>query len=312
MSQFVTRRQAIVTACQLTGCGVFSSLARAEDTPENRVRKSNRAIPATPGILPVRWRRRVRKGKSFQVVEGLSEWNASETAIIICDMWAEHPCRMAQMRVGRIAPRMNEVVSLARDQGVAIIHAPSGGMQHYEDTPYRRRMQQAVYSEPPMPIQGWCYHNPDMEGEWPIVDNVKRGTSNVSGCDDPDPKPDRDHDRHEHPAIQIIGYDGISDNGQEIHNFLQQEGRQNVVLMGVHTNMCVRGRPFGIRQQKYLGRNVVLCRDLTDALYDPRDKPFVSHARGVELVIEHIEKYWCPSIEGESLTKVIAGTAGPS
>jgi hypothetical protein len=25
------------------------------------------------------------------------------------------------------------------------------------------------------------------------------------------------------------------------------EGRTNVVLMGVHTNMCVLGRPFGIR-----------------------------------------------------------------
>ena len=74
--------------------------------------------------------------------------------------------------------------------------------------------------------------------------------------------------------------------------------------MGVHTNMCVLGRPFGIRQQKYLDKNVVLCRDLTDALYDPRDKPFVSHTRGVELVIEHIEKYWCPSIEGSSLIHV--------
>ena len=33
-------------------------------------------------------------------------------------------------------------------------------------------------------------------------------------------------------------------------------------------------------------------------------------ARGVELVIEHIERYWCPSILGESLAKVIDGSAG--
>ena len=71
------------------------------------------------------------------------------------------------------------------------------------------------------------------------------------------------------------------------------------------------GRPFGIRQQKYLGKNVVLCRDLTDALYDPRDPPYVSHARGLELVIEHIETYWCPSILGESLMALVPGTAGP-
>ena len=90
-----------------------------------------------------------------------------------------------------------------------------------------------------------------------------------------------DIDRHQHAAIKINGFDGVSDNGQEIYNFLEQEGRKNVVLMGVHTNMCVLGRPFGIRQQKYLGKNAVLCRDLTDALYDPRDAPYVSHARGV-------------------------------
>ena len=91
-----------------------------------------------------------------------------------------------------------------------------------------------------------------------------------------------------------------------------QEGIKNVVLMGVHTNMCVLGRPFGIRQMVRLGINVVLARDLTDAMYDPREYPYVSHARGTELVIEHIEKYWCPSILGDDLTNVIPGSDDPS
>ena len=210
-----------------------------------------------------------------------------------------------------MAPRMNEVISLARDHGVAIIHAPSSGVKYYEETPYRKRMQDARTATPPVPIQSWCHLNADHEGPFPIVDDVRRGEAKVTGCDDPIAIPHHATDRHQHPAIQIIGYDGISDNGQEIYNFLEQEGRRNVVIMGVHTNMCVLGRPFGIRQQKYLGKNVVLCRDLTDALYDPRDPPYVSHARGVELVIEHIEKYWCPSILGEALTKVIPQSAGP-
>ncbi|MCP4169231.1 MAG: hypothetical protein GY758_00480 [Fuerstiella sp.] len=261
--------------------------------------------------MAVAWRRREKKAQDVRVVEETVQWNASETAIIICDMWADHPCKLAAMRVSRMAPRMNEVVSLARDHGVAIIHAPSSGMKHYEDTPYRQRMKSARPALPPVPIQSWCYHNSEHEGPWPIVDDIKRGEAKVTGCDDPVGLPHVPTDRHQHPEIQIIGYDGISDNGQEIFNFLEQEGRCNIVLMGVHTNMCVLGRPFGIRQQKYLGKNVVLCRDLTDALYDPRDKPFVSHARGVELVIEHIETYWCPSIEGVSLTRVVPRTSGP-
>lgn len=255
-------------------------------------------------------RRREQAGDEFKVIEETVRWKASETAIIICDMWSDHPCQMAAMRVARMAPRMNEVASLARDHGVAIIHAPSGGMKHYEDTPFRKRIKEARPSKPPVPIKGWCYHNAEREGPWPIIDNVARGKAKVTGCDDPIAIPHYEIDRHQQAAIQIVGYDVVSDKGPEIYNFLEQEKRNNVVLMGVHTNMCVLGRPFGIRQQKYLGKNVALCRDLTDALYDPRDEPHVSHTRGVELVIEHIEKYWCPSISAQDLTVAIPGTTG--
>ena len=54
----------------------------------------------------------------------------------------------------------------------------------------------------------------------------------------------------QHPDIEIGPYDGISDNGQEIYNYCEQLGIRNIVMTGVHTNMCVLGRPFGIRQMK--------------------------------------------------------------
>jgi hypothetical protein len=56
----------------------------------------------------------------------------------------------------------------------------------------------------------------------------------------------------------------------------------------------------------------VLVRDLTDSMYDPRQRPVVSHARGTELVIEHIESRWCPSILSDDLTRIVPGTDGPS
>jgi hypothetical protein len=61
-----------------------------------------------------------------------------------------------------------------------------------------------------------------------------------------------------------------------------------------------------------LGFEVVLVRDLTDAMYDPRKRPFVSHTRGTELVVEHIEAKWCPSILSDDLTRVIPGSDNPS
>ena len=174
----LTRRELIHRATRnLAGAGcaaTFSGLAAAAGE-----KSSDRTIPAVPGTLELQWRRRARDGGRFRVINETVQWNASETAIIVCDMWADHPCKLAAMRVGRMAPRMNEVISLARDHGVAVIHAPSGGMKHYQDTPLRQRMKNAHPATPPVPIQGWCHLNPEHEGPWPIVDDVRRGEARV-------------------------------------------------------------------------------------------------------------------------------------
>ncbi len=73
--------------------------------------------------------------------------------------------------------------------------------------------------------------------------------------------------------------------------------------MGVHTNMCILNRGFAIKQMTRWGIRTVLVRDLTDAMYDPQDRPFVSHAQGTELVIQHIEKYWCPTAVSTDLLR---------
>jgi nicotinamidase-related amidase len=202
-----------------------------------------------------------------------------------------------------LAPEINRVITAARDRGVMVIHAPSGTMNVYADTPYRRRMQQAPLVQPPVPIAGWCYLDPDREPPLPL------DVSNP--CDDPEPPPQVRRYTRENPAIVMTGFDGVSDSGVEIYNFCRQEGIKNIAILGVHTNMCVLGRSFGIRQLVRLGVNVVLVRDLTDAMYDPRQPPYVSHARGTELVVEHIERYWCPSIGSRDLTHVVEGSDGP-
>ena len=51
----------------------------------------------------------------------------------------------------------------------------------------------------------------------------------------------------------------------------------------------------------------VLVRDVTDAQYNPERAPYVSHGRGTELVVEYIERHWCPSILSEDLLKSYPG-----
>ncbi len=83
---------------------------------------------------------------------------------------------------------------------------------------------------------------------------------------------------------------------------LESRGIKNIMLMGVHANMCVLGRPFGLRNMSRTGKNVVLVRDLTDTMYNSRKWPYVSHFEGTNRIVEHVEKYVAPSITSTDLT----------
>jgi nicotinamidase-related amidase len=268
------------------------------------IRVANR--PKVPGKLRLNLRERREEPKGsgqIKVVERFVDWDVAETAIIVCDMWDDHHCKIAAQRVGVMAPRMNQVLTAARDRGVMIIFAPSETMNIYAGSGYRKRMEQAKFAKPPVEIPKRCDRNADEPKTLPEDTKLD--------CDDCELGPVVRRHTRQHPGLDIIGFDGISDNGQEIYNFCEQEGVKNIVLMGVHTNYCILARPFGIRQQLKLGKNVVLARDLTDALYDPREPPHVSHARGTEIVVEHIERYLCPSILSVDLTRVVEGSDGP-
>ena len=86
-----------------------------------------------------------------------------------------------------------------------------------------------------------------------------------------------------------------------MYSILKEKGITTLVVMGVHTNMCVLNRSFAIKQMRKWGVDTYLVRDLTDAMYNPKMRPFVPHDRGTELIIEYIETYWCPSITGKDL-----------
>ena len=107
----------------------------------------------------------------------------------------------------------------------------------------------------------------------------------------------------QHAAIRIAAPDLISDNGAEIYGALKARGIDTLLVAGVHTNMCILNRSFAIKQMTKWGVKCILLRDLTDAMYSPKDRPYVNHEAGTELVIEHIEKYWCPTALSSDLVR---------
>ena len=255
--------------------------------------------------LSLQLQSRSPSGKATLVKES---WLPSRTAIIVCDMWDTHTCKNAVIREGEMAPRMNEVLEKARSQGVLIIHAPSSCMAAYEGTAARERAKSApTAARLPDKIGEWCRQIPAEElavypldqsdggnDDEPVVREAWTAELIAKGRNPKGPWLKQ---------IDVLRIDQdkdvISDSGVEIWNLLESRNIDNVILMGVHTNMCVSGRPFGLRQMAKNGKHVVLMRDLTDTMYNPNRWPFVSHVRGTELYVQHVEKRICPTITSD-------------
>src|SRR5262249_15981110 len=142
----------------------------------------------------------------------------------------------------------------------------------------------------------WCYPDKSRESDLPIDDSDM-------GCDCPDKKCEiREAWKRQISTIEIAKEDAISDDAQEVWNLLAEGGIDNILIMGVHLNMWVVGRPMAIRQMTNEGKNVVLVRDMTDTMYNSKMSPFVNHFSGTDLVVEHVEKYWCPTILSSDIT----------
>ncbi len=241
-----------------------------------------RGAQAATKILTLHLRSRVEPFKGtgdWREVNFEAQFPIDSTAIVICDMWDKHWCSGASARVDILARKMAPVIDQARASGIQIIHAPSDVVGFYAQYPQRIRIPSIPVADPP---RGLDLPDPPL----PIDDAD-------GGCDTAD-KFYQAWSR-EHPALSITGDDVISADGKEIYSFLAQRGIKNLLVMGVHANMCILNRSFAIKQMTRWGIHCVLVRDLTDSMYDPQDRPYVRHDQGTELVVEYIEQNWCPS-----------------
>jgi len=232
-----------------------------------------------------------RAGKDLKIVR----WVPKQTALIITDMWDRHWCDSAAGRVAELAPAINDFAKAARSRGVFIIHAPSETMDFYKNDPARLRAIAAPRAKNlPADINLPC--------RWASGKRLgQRGVDDRDGgCDRPcGEKPCKQHKAWTR-QISTIGIDedkdAISDRGDEIWNLMEQRGIKNVILVGVHANMCIISRPFGLCNLKRQRKNALLVRDLTDAMYNPALPPYVDHFTGIDRVIAYIEKYLAPTM----------------
>ena len=232
---------------------------------------------------------------AYMIVNDINEWQSNQTAIIICDMWDQHWCKGATERVAEMAPFINNLISIAREKGVLIVHAPSECMEFYKNHP-ARKLDEKYESNKAKNLISDSKLESENNAVWPI-DQSDGGCDCTPECKQGQPW------KKQTDLIEISDKDAISDSGVEIAGLFEKRGIKNVILMGVHTNMCVIGRTFGLRNMVRLGYNAVLMRDLTDTMYDSKQWPNVSHFTGNSLVAEYIETFVCPTIVSSDFTK---------
>jgi nicotinamidase-related amidase len=264
---------------------IHGDYVRGKSVPESTATRLRDLIP-----ISVRSRVELFKGSGeWQDVTVPAKIEPAETAVVICDVWDKHWCKGATGRCDALAKKIAPVIDSLCSRGVLIIHCPSDCMTFYKDTPQRALLRNAPKSS--LPVE-----RDVVERSLPIDDSD-------GGCDDQPQCKNYIAWGREHPAIKVAESDGVTDNGAEVYNLLRSRGIKNLLVMGVHTNMCVLNRTFAIKQMTKWGIRCILVRDLTDTMYNPRMRPFVPHEQGTELVIRHIEQYWCPTVDSPQLLR---------
>jgi len=206
--------------------------------------------------------------------------DARRVGVIAVDVWNYHWCKTATMRVDAFVPRMNKALDAARALGMTVMLCPSDVVDNYVG--YRQRETVLALPRvmvpslvnvtcPPVPDAGGCACGPERCA-------VNYGWDGM------------------HPALRIGEADMMPDTQAEVYAVCQKYGLTHLIYIGFHTQVCLLGKPMGLKAMKSAGLQCVLARDMTDAHpgYDP--------ARGftpdlnTEQVVEHFEKHLAPTI----------------
>jgi len=216
-------------------------------------------------------------------------WNPNRTGIVVVDMWDVHWCAPFTTRVGELAVPMQQWVAAARARGVSIIWAPSAVTGYYQNSSARKNTLALPLNPMPTPVP---VHAPD----FPL------DTSTDGGCETPC-KPGapwtRQIDTLKIEESDFLISADVPGGTQELWNIAGAQKLENLMYVGVAENMCIMGRPFAIQAVRSLGwpaEQMAVVRELVDVMYTPKDKPYVSHAEGLQIHTAYLEKFWATSV----------------
>ncbi|NQT51207.1 NPCBM/NEW2 domain-containing protein [bacterium] len=177
--------------------------------------------------------------------------------LVLVDPWNFHWCMTAAARVGAMAPRWNRALECARQLGMTVLFAPTDVASQYVGTPPRERALATPYLDVPkvrdLSCRFTCRVGPCMCGPG-IRCLVNYGWDGI------------------HPGLVIADQDYIVSGLREMYSVCKRRGLTHLIYTGLHTNMCLFGKPPALRNLFATGFECYVARDLNDAFthYDPR------------------------------------------
>lgn len=205
---------------------------------------------------------------------------AARIGVIAVDIWNYHWCKTATMRVDAFVPRMNKALEAARSMGMTVMLCPSDVVDNYVGFSQREAVLALPIVPVPNVLEVTCPPVPDAGG---CACGRERCAGNY-GWD------------AMHPDLKIRKDDWMPDTQAEVYTICQQRKLTHLIYVGFHTQVCLLGKPMGLRAMKSAGLQCVLARDMTDAHpgYDPA-RDFTPDLN-TEQVVEHFEKHLAPTI----------------
>jgi nicotinamidase-related amidase len=214
----------------------------------------------------------------------------SRTAVIIIDMWNSHWCMTASERVSAMVPRMNQALDIARRLGMKIVWNPSDVVTAYSGYPQYEKAIAAQERKAPrwrdaLTVRfnapyGKCMCGPG------IHCHVNYGWDAM------------------HPDLHIGEDDLISASTDEIYSLLSEYGITHIIYMGVHTNMCVFGKPGALSSMWSAGFDCLLARDLNDAYTAYEPERGYTPDTGTTEINDQLQKAGIPGVNlGEDFRK---------
>ncbi len=233
----------------------------------------------------------LRKHQEFFVntplerVEKEKTFHSSRVAVLVIGMWSGHQCKVADDKLQELSPKVDAFLKRCRSKDMKIIFGSSSLTKLPKYANLRKNMKNIPFSTfkdkglcfPPIPFDdtdgGINERNP----------NFQRGEVDMN------------------PAIEIMDCDAMTDNSKEMLNYLYYHKCELLLVVGVHTNMCVLDRPYGMKNLARYGFPMALVRDLADPMIKPDGIVVKDREDALDKIVKYVEQYFAPSIDSRDL-----------